>query len=108
MQSNIQLSPAHIVNPLPLSPPASNKLGHIVIQLLEYPIPSQKSPSADISETESGIVDPLVSKRPEKFKMVRVNERTHIRKAYCLVFYSNNCIFFPHQYHCNTLQYGYH
>ena len=46
------------------------------IQLLEYPIPprarparpstSQKPPSADISETESGIIDPLVSKQPEK------------------------------------------
>ena len=40
------------------------------IQLLEYPIParpahlSQKPSSADISETESGIIDPLVSKRP--------------------------------------------
>ena len=37
------------------------------IQLLEYPIPprpraSQKPSSADISETESGIIDPLVSK----------------------------------------------
>ena len=28
--------------------------------------PSQKHPSADISETKSGIIDPLVSKRPEK------------------------------------------
>ena len=41
------------------------------IQLLEYPIPprpraSQKPPSADISETESGIINPLVSKRPEQ------------------------------------------
>ena len=43
------------------------------IQLIEYPIPPhprapavpQKTPSVDISETESGIIDPLVSKRPE-------------------------------------------
>ena len=43
------------------------------IQLPEYPIPPhprapavpQKMPSVDISETESGIIDPLVSKQPE-------------------------------------------
>ena len=41
------------------------------IQLLEYPNPrpclctSQKPSSADISETESYIIDPLVSKQPE-------------------------------------------
>ena len=44
----------------------------LAIQLLEYPIParpssSQKPSSADISETESGIIDLLVSKQPEKF-----------------------------------------
>ena len=40
------------------------------MQLLEYPIPRSRAPqkpsSADISETESGIVDPLVSKSPDK------------------------------------------
>ena len=35
------------------------------IQLLEYPIPACAA-RADISETESGIIDLLVSKRPEK------------------------------------------
>ena len=49
----------------------------INIQLLESPIPpaaapaparpSQKAPSGDISGTKRGIIDPLVSKRPEKF-----------------------------------------
>ena len=47
------------------------------IQILEYPIPprpsvhvrpSQKPPSADIWETDSGIIYPLVSKRPEKIQ----------------------------------------
>ena len=49
------------------------------IQLLEYPIParpaaavSQKPSSADISETESGIIDPLVSKLPEKNKVFKI------------------------------------
>ena len=42
-----------------------------IIELIEYSIParaaaSQKPSSADISETKSGIIDPLVSKRPEK------------------------------------------
>ena len=42
------------------------------IQLLEYPIPphpprpSQKPSHGDISGTKSGIIDPLVSKRPGK------------------------------------------
>ena len=38
------------------------------MQLLEYPIPARhkKPRSADILETESVIIDPLVSKRPEK------------------------------------------
>ena len=45
------------------------------IQLLESPIPaapaapapSQKASSDDISGTKRGTIDPLVSKRPEKF-----------------------------------------
>ena len=45
-----------------------------LIQLLESPIPtttpatttSQKASSGDISGTKRGIIDPLVSKRPEK------------------------------------------
>ena len=51
------------------------------IILVEYPIlarpsaaaarPSQKPSSADISETESGIIDPLVSKRPEKIQNLK-------------------------------------
>ena len=46
------------------------------IQLLEYPIPprpraSQKPSSADISETESGIIDPLVSKQPENILNIK-------------------------------------
>ena len=55
------------------------------IQLLEYPIPprparprpraSQKPSSADISETESGIIDPLVSKRPGKILNVNKEKR---------------------------------
>ena len=44
------------------------------IQLLESPIPttpattttSQKASSGDVSETKRGIIDPLVSKWPEK------------------------------------------
>ena len=42
----------------------------LAINLLEYPIParpSQKASHGDISGTECGIIDPLVSKRPEKF-----------------------------------------
>ena len=52
------------------------------IQLLEYPIPprarprtSQKPPSADISETKSGIIDPLVSKQQEEEKSINNNWR---------------------------------
>ena len=43
-----------------------------VIQVLESPIPttpttlSQKASSGDISGTKRDIIDPLVSKRPEK------------------------------------------
>ena len=54
-----------------------NHFGHseLVIQLLESPIPtapaaparpSQKASSGNISGTKRGIIDPLVSKRPEK------------------------------------------
>ena len=46
----------------------------VPIQLLESPIPtpattttSQKASSGDISGTKRGIIDPLVSKQPEKF-----------------------------------------
>ena len=44
----------------------------LIIQLLESPIPtptttSQKASSGDISVNKRGIIDPLVSKRPEKF-----------------------------------------
>ena len=35
------------------------------------PRASQKPPSADISETESGIIDPLVSKRPENILNIK-------------------------------------
>ena len=48
----------------------------LIIKLLESPIPapppaaapapSQKASSDDISGTKRGIIDPLVSKRPEK------------------------------------------
>ena len=31
---------------------------------------SQKASHPDISETKSGIIDPLVSKRPEKFRIL--------------------------------------
>ena len=45
-----------------------------IIELIEYSIParaaaSQKPSSADISETKSGIIDPLVSKRQKKSKV---------------------------------------
>ena len=51
-------------------PGIKNKLPGI--QLLESPIPttpprpSQKASSGDISGTKRGIIDPLLSKRPEK------------------------------------------
>ena len=48
-----------------------------IIQLLEYPIP-QKPSSADISETESGIIDPLVSKQQEE-KNINNNWRRKIK-----------------------------
>ena len=46
------------------------------IQLLEYPIPprpraSQKPSSADISETESGIIDPLANGVKDVIKQAR-------------------------------------
>ena len=60
------------------------------IQLLEYPIPtaaavSHKLSSADISETESGIRDPLVSKRPERkfwIKKIKIKEEEEEEKIY--------------------------
>ena len=51
-------------------------LTEMTIKLLEYPspppaappaAPSQKASSDDISGTKRGTIDPLVSKRPEKF-----------------------------------------
>ena len=54
----------------------------IYIQPLEYPIPhpapparaaSQKPSSADISGTESGVIDPLVSKR--KINKIQTNKK---------------------------------
>ena len=52
-------------------------VGCLTIRLLEYPIPcpaAQKPSSADISETESGIIDPLVSKLPEKILNVCIRQ----------------------------------
>ena len=50
------------------------------IQLLESPIPtktpattSKKASSCDISGTKRGIIDPLASKRPEKFWIIKFN-----------------------------------
>ena len=42
---------------------------------------SQKAPHPDISETESGIIDPLVSKRPEKIQQQKVKNRTKIKQT---------------------------
>ena len=50
-----------------------------IIQLLEYPIP-QKPSSADISETESGIIDPLVSKQPGKKSQIKTKLKKNISK----------------------------
>ena len=59
-----------------------------IIQLLEYPIP-QKPSSADISETESGIIDPLVSKQPEKIsnkkKLQKNFKKTSQRKKKIII-----------------------
>ena len=45
-----------------------------IIQQQEYPIP-QKPSSTDVSETESGIIDPLVSKQQEEEKSINNNWR---------------------------------
>ena len=49
------------------------------IQLLEYPIPArpacQKPSSVDISETESGIIDPLAKGVKDVIKQARTSGR---------------------------------
>ena len=48
-----------------------------VIQLPESPIPtlSQKASSGNISGTKRGIIDPLVSKRPEKILNKKIQKK---------------------------------
>ena len=63
---------------------------HLPIQLLDYPIPlvplssctcmSQKPSHGDISGTKRGIIDLLVSKRPEKSKLKRLRKLKRIVK----------------------------
>ena len=57
----------------------------IWIQLLESPIPtpattSQKVSSGDISGTKRGIIDPLASKRPEKFWIIKFKKEKESKK----------------------------
>ena len=42
---------------------------------------SQKPSSADISETESGIIDPMVSKRPENNKSNKSKKQENLPKV---------------------------
>ena len=68
MVSSLSLQNFYIIRQILLSAYSS-----FIIQLLESPIPappaapSQKASSADISGTKRGTIDPVVSKRPEKF-----------------------------------------
>ena len=55
------------------------------IQLLESPIPtttttSQKASSGDFSGTKHGIINPLVSKRPEKILNKKIEEEKKRKK----------------------------
>ena len=58
-----------------------------IIQLLESPIPtaapvrpSQKASSGDISGTKRGIIDPLVSKRPENILNKKIQNKKKMLK----------------------------
>ena len=68
--------------------PICEILRNNIIQLLESPIGttttattttpamSQKASSGDVSGTKRGIIDPLVSKRPEKFWIRKLKKNT--------------------------------